>query len=162
MTSPLMDSTHSRTASSVARHHRLWTAHMSNDVGLAMPSLPLDSTHSRTTSSVACHHRLWGAQMLERRPAWHAIITFGLAHIVRQRRAWHVIIALRQKMRSNDVGRSMPSSSLSSTHGRTTSGVASHHRLCTTLTIERRPAWHAIIAFEKHTRSDDVRRGMPS
>ena len=127
-----------------------------------MPSLPLDSTHSRTTSSVACHHRLWGAQMVERRPAWHAIIIFGLAHIVGQRRAWHVIITLRSKMRLNDVGSRMPSSPLGSTHGRTTSGVASHHLLCTTLTIERRPAWHAIIAFEKHTRSDDVGCGMLS
>ena len=144
MTSPPLDSTQ-------VERRRAWHAIIafgqharSNDVQRGMPSSPL------------------GAQMVERRPAWHAIITFGLAHIVRQRRAWHVIIALRQKMRSNDVGRSMPSSSLSSTHGRTTSGVASHHRLCTTLTIERRRAWHAIIAFGKHTRSDDVRRGMPS
>ena len=73
----------------------------------------------------------------------------------------------------------MPSSPLGSTIGKTTSGVAFHHRLCAAQAVGRRRAWHAIIAFGqhivkrrrawheiiafgKHTRSNDVRRGMPS
>ena len=44
---------------------------------------------------------------------------------------------------------------------RTTSGVECHHRLWAAHTIERRRAWHAIIAFGKHTRSNDIGRGMP-
>ena len=47
-------------------------------------------------------------------------------------------------------------------HGQTTSGVTCHHRLWTAHTVERRRAWHAIIAFGQHTRSNDVGRGMTS
>ncbi len=111
--------------------------------GRGLQNTPLGSTHGRTTSGVACHHRLWAAHTVERRRAWHAIIAFG------------------QHTRSNDVGRGMPSSPLGSTHGRTTSGVACHHRLWAH-TVERRLAWHAIFAFLQHTRSNDVGRGMPS
>ena len=109
-----------------------------------MTSPPLDRTHFRTTSGVACHHRLWTAHMVERCRAWHAIIAFRL-HI-----------------RSDDIVRGMTSSPLGSTHGRTTSGVACHHRLWTAHTVERRRAWHAIIAFGQHTRSKDVGRGITS
>ena len=74
----------------------------------------------------------------------------------------------------------MPSSPLGSTHCRTMSGFACHQRLWTSLhswiasgvachhrpwtanTIGRRRAWHAIIAFGQHRRSDGVGRGMPS
>uniref|UniRef100_A0A494G8M1 Uncharacterized protein n=1 Tax=Solanum lycopersicum TaxID=4081 RepID=A0A494G8M1_SOLLC len=56
----------------------------------------------------------------------------------------------------------MSSSPLCSTHGRTTSGVASHHCPCTAHTVERHQAWHAIIAFGKHTWSDDDECGRPS
>ena len=77
MPSKPLDSTHDQTASGVACHHRLWTAHTvkrrrvwhaiiafrqhkrPNDVGRGMPSSPLGSTHSGTTSGVACHHRHW-------------------------------------------------------------------------------------------------------
>ena len=75
---------------------------------------------------------------------------------------WNDITAFGQHKRSNDVGRGMPSSPLDNTHGRTTSGVACHHRIWATHTVERRRTWHAIIAFGKHTRSNDVGRGMPS
>ena len=115
----------------------------SNDVGRGMPSTPLDGKHGRTTSSVTCHHCLWTAYTVERRRAWHAIIAFG------------------QHTRSNDVGRGIPSYPLEGKHGRTTSGVTCHHCLWTTNTVERRRAWHAIIAFRQHTRSNDVRRDMP-
>ena len=43
-----------------------------------------------------------------------------------------------------------------------TSGVTCHHRLWTAHTDKRRRAWHAIIDFGQHTRSNDVGRGMPS
>ena len=51
---------------------------------------------------------------------------------------------------------------MDSTHGRSTSGVACHHRLWATQTVGRRRAWHAITALRLHTRSNNVRRGMQS
>ena len=61
-----------------------------------------------------------------------------------------------------NVGRGMPSPPLGRTHGRTTSSVAEHHCSWTAHTVERRRAWHAIIAFGQHTRSNDVGRGITS
>ena len=144
-----------------------------------MPSSPLDSTHDRMTSGVVCHHRLWAAHTVERCRAWHAIITFGLADTIGRRRVWHAIIAVGQQTRSSDIGRGIPSSLLCSTggrmasgmtcnyrlwaaHSRTTSGVACDHRLWEAHTVERRRAWHAIIDFGQHKRSNDVWRGMSS
>ena len=127
-----------------------------------MPSPPLDSTHGRMTSGVACHHRLWAAHTVERHQAWHAIIAFGLAHTVGRRRAWHAIIDLGRQTRSNDVGHGMTSPPLGRTHGRTTSGVACHHHLWAAQTIKRRRARHAIIAHGRQTRSNNVRRDIPS
>ena len=124
MTSPTLDSTHSRMMSGVACHHRLWEAHTieqcwgwhdintfgkhlrSKDVGRDMPSPPLDSRHGGTTS------------------AWHAIIAFGqhrrrtasgvachhrpwAAQTVGRRQAMHAINALGQHRRSAVVGRGM-------------------------------------------------------
>ena len=40
--------------------------------------------------------------------------------------------------------------------------MACQHHLWAAHTIERRRAWHASIAFGKHTRSKDVERGMTS
>ena len=112
--------------------------------GRGLQNTPLGSTHGRTTSGVVCHHRLWAAHTVERRRTWHAIIAFG------QHTWW------------DRVGSGISSSPLNSTHSRTTSGVACHHRLWATHTVERRRAWHAVIAFGPHTRSDDVGGGMPS
>ena len=56
----------------------------------------------------------------------------------------------------------MTSTPLDSTHGRKTSGMTCQHRLWTTHTVERHWAWHAIIAFGQHTRSNDVGCGMTS
>ena len=109
-----------------------------------MPSSPLGSTRGRTTSGVACHHHLWAA------------------HTIDRRRVWHAIIALWQHTQSKDVGRGMTSLPLDSTHGRTTSGLACHHRLWATHTIKRRLAWHDITTFGQHTRSNDVGCGMIS
>ena len=143
-----------------------------------MATPPLDSTHGRTTSSVAFHYRLWAAHTVERRLAWHAIIAFGqhkrsnnvrrgmtspplyCTH-GRQRRAWHKIAAFGQHTQSDNIRRGMPSSPLGSTNGRTTSGMACQHRLWAAYTVERRRAWHSIIAFGQHTWSNDVWRGMP-
>ena len=157
-----LDGKHGRTRSGMTCYHRLWAAHTverrwawhditafgqhtrSNDVGRDMPTPPLDSPHGRTTSSMAFHYRLWAAHTVERRWAWHDITAFG------------------QHTRSNDVRRDMPTPPLDSPHGRTTSSVAFHYRLWAAHTVEQRLAWHAIIAFRKHKRSNDVGRGMTS
>ena len=162
MPSSPLGSTHGRTTSGVACHHRLWAAHTverrrawhaiialgrqtrSNDVWRGMPSSLSGSTNGRMTLGVACHHRLWAAQTVGRRRLLHSIIAVG------------------QHTQSNDVGRGMPSSPLGTTHCRTMSGVACHHRHIEAHTLERRRAWHAIIAFGQHTQSNDVGRGMPS
>ena len=81
---------------------------------------------------------------------------------VQQRRAWDDITALGLHTWSNNVGRGMQSSPLGSTDSRTTSGVACHHRPWTANMVERRWAWHAIIAFGQHRQSNGVGRGMPS
>ena len=161
MPSPPLDSTQGRMTSGVACHHHLWAAHTvelrrawnaiiafgkhkrSNHVGRGMQTSRLGSTHGRTTSGVACQHRLWATTTVERRRAWHDINAFG------------------EQTRSNDVRRDMPSPPLDNTQGRTTSGVACHHRLWAAQMVERRRAWHAIITFGQHTRSNDVGHGMP-
>ena len=56
----------------------------------------------------------------------------------------------------------MTSSPLGSTHSRTTSGVACNYSPWTANTVERRRAWHAIIAFGQHTRSNDVGHDIAS
>ena len=129
MPSSPLGSTRGRTTTGMACHHHLWAAHtvdrrrvwhaiialwqhtQSKDVRCGMTSLLLDSTHGRTTSGVACYHRLWAAHTIERRLAGHAIIAHG------------------RQTRLNDVRRDMPSPSLDSTHGLTTSGMACYHRL---------------------------------
>ena len=93
---------------------------------------------------MACHHLPRTANTVERRRAWNAIIAFG------------------QHTRPNDVGHCIISSLLNSTHYRTALGVACPHRLRAAYTVERRQAWLAIIALGWKTRSNDVRRGMPS
>ena len=110
----------------MACHHRLWAAHTVERRRAYHAIIALYGKHRRTTSGVACHYRLWAPQTVEGCQAWHAII------------------ALELQTRSNDVWRDMPSPPLDSTHGRTTSGKACHHRL-----------W-------EHKRLNDVRRGMPS
>ena len=97
----------------------------------------------------------------QQRRAWHDITAIG-QHTVGRRRAWHNITALGQHTWLDYVRRGMTSPPLYSTHGRTTSGVACHHRLWEAHTIKRRLAGHAIIAHGRQTRSNDVRCDMPS
>ena len=80
----------------------------------------------------------------------------------RQRRPWNDITAFGQHTWSDYVGRGMTSLLLDSTNGRTTSGVACHHRLWASLTVERCWAWNNITAFGQHTRSNNVGRDKPS
>ena len=56
----------------------------------------------------------------------------------------------------------MPSSPLDSAHDQTTLGMACHHRVWAAHTVQRHRAWHAIITFAQHKRSNDVGRGMTS
>ena len=109
-----------------------------------MTSPPLDSTHGR------------------QRRAWHDIAAFG--QHARLDDVGHDMpsIAFGQHTRSNDVGCGMPSLPLDGKYGQTTSGMACHHRLWAAQMVERRRAWHAIIALGRQTRSNYVRRDMPS
>ena len=140
MTSLPLDSLHDR-------QRWAWhdiTAHgqhtRSDDVVRGMTSPPLDNTHDQTMSGVACHHRLWTA---------HTVGNIGLG--------------IRSPALDSTHGRhGMTSPPLDSTNGQMTSGVACHRHLWTTHTVELRRAWHAIIVFGQHTRSNDVGRGMPS
>ena len=135
-----------------------------------MPSRPLNSTHGQTTLGVACHHHLWAAQTVGRRRAWHSIVARGrqisrmTSSVECHHLLWacHAIISFRQHRQSDDVGRGMPSPPLDSTYGQMTLGVACHHRPSTAHTVGLRRVWHDITAFGQHTRSNDVRSGMPS
>ena len=93
---------------------------------------------------MACHHHHW------------------IAHTDEQCRAWHARMAIGQHTQSDDVGLGMPSSPLGSTCGWMTSAVSCHLDPWNTHTVGQCRAWHAIIALGQHTRSDYVRRGMPS
>ena len=127
------------------------------------------------TSGMACHRRPSTSPMVGGRGAWHEITALGLhrgrswhditaigQNTIGRRRASHDITTLGQHTRSDYVRHGMTSLPLYSTHGRTTSGLACHHRLWAAQTIKRRRAMHAIIALGRQTRSDDVGRGMPS
>ena len=150
MTSPPLDSTHGRTTLGVACHHRLWVAHTVkrrrpwhaiiafgqhkwlNDVGRGIPSSLLCSTGGRMASGMTCNYRLWATQTFERCRLWYDITAHGL------------------HAQSDDVMRGMTSPPLESTHGRTTSGVACHHRVWAAHTVKRRWAWHDIVALGLH------------
>ena len=128
---------------------------------------------------VACQHHVWAAHTLERRRASHYITSFGQstrsnnvgcdmpsAPLESAHGRTTSGVACHHHLwaahTSNYVGRGMPSSPLGSTNGRTTSGVACQHHLWAAHTVERRRAWHAITALEKHTWSNDVGRSMTS
>ena len=131
-----------------------------DDVGRGMPSPHLGSTHSRTTSGVACHHSPWIENTTERRRALHDITTLG-QHI------WSVTSCvagyhlLRTVHTVGNVGRGMTSPPLDKTQLNDV-GCGMPYRLLATHSVGRHRAWHAIITFRKHKRSNDVRRGMPS
>ena len=116
---------------------------MIGNVGCGMTSSPLDSTHDR------------------QRPAWHDITALGLhTRLATSGVAWH-----QRPWTAHTVsiaGRCMTSPTLDSTHGRKTCGVACNHRLWAAHTIERRRAWHAIIALGRQTPYNNVRRGITS
>ena len=116
----------------------------SDDIRPCMPSSRLGNTHSPTTSGMAFHHHLWAVQPVEQCQTWHDMIALGL------------------HAQSNNVRHGMTSPPLDSTHGRTTSGVACHHRIWAAHTAKRRRVWNAIITFGQHKRSNDVGRGMKS
>ena len=103
-----------------------------------MQPSPLENTHDKVTWGLACHNRPW------------------TTHIVGGRQVWHAIISLVLHTQTNELMSGMTSSPLDSTHSRTRSGVACHHRLRTAHTDGRLWKWHAIMALGKHTKSDDV------
>ena len=103
-----------------------------------MPTWPLNNIYSKTTLRVACQHRPW---------ATHSV---GLP------RSWHSIIAIRKHTQSNDVGHGNPLLPMDSRHGQITSGLICYHRPWAAHTVGICWAWHALIAFGQHTRSDDI------
>ena len=143
MKSPPLDSTHGRTTSGMAFHHRLWAAHTVKR-RWAWHDITAFGQHSRSATS-AWHD----TTALGQRTRYDYVVTSPPSDSTHnwQRRAWHDITALGQHTRSNDIGCGKPSSPLGSTHGRMTSGVACHHSPWMTNTIKQRWAWHAITAF---------------
>ena len=112
-------------------------------IGRKIPSPPWGSTHGQTTSGVTCNHSPWMTNMVERCRAWHDITALGL------------------HARSDDVMRVMISPPLDSTQGRYSGRGITSPPLDSTHGRQRR-AWHAIITFRKHTRSNDVGRAIPT
>ena len=132
--------------SGVTCHHRLWTTHtverhrawlditalgrhaQLDEVGRGMTSPPLDCTHGRMRSVVAYPLCPWTAHTVKRRRAWHAITALG-----QHTRSNNIGVTCHHRLwqytRSNDVGCGMQKSRLGSTHGRTTSRMACHHRI---------------------------------
>ena len=161
MSSPPLDNTHGRQRRAWHDITALGLHARSDDVGRGMTSPRLDSTHGRQhrawhditalghhtrskTSGMECHHLLWTAHTVSNvRRGMMSSPPLDRTHS-RQHRAWHDITALGLHTQS------------------ATSGVACHHRLWRAQMIERCQALLAIIAFGQHTRSDDVRRYMPS
>ena len=127
-----------------------------------MPSPPLDNSNGRTTSGVESHHRLWNSSHYRTASAVACHHCPWATHAVERSRAWHDITAFGQHTRSNDIRHDMPSQPMDSTHGRRTQLMACHHHLWAAQTVERRRAWHAIIALRPHTQSKDVGRGITS
>ena len=99
MTSPPLDSTHSRTISGVALHHLPWTA---CKVGRRRAWHDITALGLHAPSDMARHH---------------LPLT---AHTVKQCRAWHETTSLGLHARSDDVGRGMSTPPLENTHGRMT------------------------------------------
>ena len=144
MPSSPLGSTHDRTTSGVAYHHRPWIAYMVRRRRAWHAIFTLDKIYGRTFSGVEFHHIPWTTHTVERRRAWHAIISFG------------------HHTQSNDVECGIPLSPLGSTHGRTTSVMACHYSFKAAQTVERCQAWHDITALGLYACSDDVGRGMTS
>uniref|UniRef100_A0A3Q7GSI8 Uncharacterized protein n=1 Tax=Solanum lycopersicum TaxID=4081 RepID=A0A3Q7GSI8_SOLLC len=133
MPSSPLGSTHEQTTSSVACHHRPWTAHTIrllrawhsiitlglhmrlDDIGYCMTAWPLGSTHA-DDSGIACHQLNWSS-------------------------AW-----------SDDIGHGMSSTPLGSTRGQMTPGVTCHLFPWKAHTLRQHNLWHAIIAVVQHTR----------
>ena len=63
---------------------------------------------------------------------------------------------------SDEVGCSMQSSPLGSTHCQTTKSVACHHRPWTRYTVGLRQAWHTIMDLNQHTRTAEVEQSTTS
>ena len=51
---------------------------------------------------------------------------------------------------------------LEKVHDHTTSGLACHHLPCEAYTVEKRQAWHDIIALGQHTQSEGGKHDKPS
>ena len=112
-----------------------------------MPSSPLGSTHGQTTSCVACCHPLGqhtrSNHVGRGMPTWTLGSTYGLMTLDMAcsyfLRATHI----------DEAGHDIPSSPLGSTHGRTMSEVAYHHRPWIAYMVGQRRVLHAILTLDK-------------
>uniref|UniRef100_A0A494G8C1 Uncharacterized protein n=1 Tax=Solanum lycopersicum TaxID=4081 RepID=A0A494G8C1_SOLLC len=117
-----------------------------------MTSPPMDSTHGRTMS---CHTRsndVGGGMPSLPLDSTHGRMTSGVAPsspLCSTNSRTTSCMACHNRL-------------WTSSHSRTASGVGCHHRPLTKNAVERRWAWHAIIAFGQHTRSNDVGRVITS
>ena len=94
--------------SGVECHHRLWKARTVKQrwVWHYIIALLLH-THSRATSGVECKSSLGEHTRLD--DIRHGMPRSGLTtHILERRQAWHAIISLRHRTLSDQVGRGMP------------------------------------------------------
>ena len=136
MRSSPFDSTHDRTTSGVACHHRPWIAYHDQTIsGVACYHRPWIEKHDQTTSGEACHHGHWAIHTARRDRPWQCNHRPWNVHTVGWLRVWHAIIAL---------------------------GKIHDHCSLKTNTIGRRAAWHFCMELRQHTRSDNVRRRMLS
>uniref|UniRef100_A0A494G8I0 Uncharacterized protein n=1 Tax=Solanum lycopersicum TaxID=4081 RepID=A0A494G8I0_SOLLC len=84
-------------------------------------------------------------------------------HMIGQRKALHANMALGKHTRSNDVGHSIQSYPLGSTHREMMSDMTCHLFPWTAAhDVGRRKAWHSIITIGQHKRSNNVMFDMPS
>ena len=114
------------------------------------------------TLVVACHHFPWIAYE-STDDVWRGMPSSPLNNIHdRMMSGMTCYHRFGLHTRSNDVEGSMLSTPFGSTHSRTTPGVRFLHCPWTAYTIGLHHAWHAIIAFGHHIRSDDVKRCITS
>ena len=106
--------------------------------------IALRSTHCSMTFSVACHQRLGQHKRSDNvqrgMQSFPLDITYG-------------------RMTSDVAGHHCL---WAKTHGQTTSGVGCNHIPWTSHTVEKLQVFHAIVVFGLHTRSNDVRHGIPA
>ena len=116
----------------------------SDNIARGMPLQPLDSTHSWISLGVTGHHNP------------------STTHMIEKRQAWHDIISLEMHTRSDKFRHGMPSWPQKSTHSRTISSVQCHYRPWIAPTDGLCRVWHAIFTGGQHIWSEEIGHAIPS